>query len=89
MVSRIACLAAVGLTVSVLAVPAARMDRSRLLIGAYCFKEVVHDEAHVRDAKECGIDFVLGVNATDRWSWVDMPWPWQREGDYKQPRGDK
>ena len=44
----------------------ARMDRSRLLIGAYCFKEIVHDEAHVRDAKECGIDFVLGVNATDR-----------------------
>ena len=66
MVSRIACWTAVGLTASALALPAARMDRSRLLIGAYCFKEVVHDEAHVRDAKECGIDFVLGVNATDR-----------------------
>ncbi len=26
----------------------------------------VHDEAHVREAKECGIDFVLGVKATDR-----------------------
>ena len=66
MVSRIAYWATVGLTATALAVPAARMDRSRLLIGAYCFKEVVHDEAHVRDAKECGIDFVLGVNATDR-----------------------
>ena len=66
MVSRIAYWATVGLTASALAVPAARMDRSRLLIGAYCFKEIVHDEAHVRDAKECGIDFVLGVNATDR-----------------------
>ena len=30
---------------------APRMDRSKLLIGAYCFKEMVHDEAHVRDAK--------------------------------------
>ena len=45
---------------------APRMDRSKLLIGAYSFKEIVHDEAHVRDAKECGIDFVLGVKATDR-----------------------
>lgn len=31
----------------------------------------------------------MGATATDRWSWIDMPWPWQREGDYKQPRGDK
>ena len=30
-----------------------------------------------------------GVIATDRWSWVNLPWPWQREGDYMQPRGEK
>ncbi len=51
MVSRIAYWATVGLTASALAVPATRMDRSRLLIGAYRFREVVQDEAHVRDAK--------------------------------------
>lgn len=27
---------------------------------------------------------------TDRgWTWVNMPWPWQREGDYMQPRKEK
>ena len=43
-----------------------RMDRSKLLIGAYSFNKSIHDEAHVREAKERGIDFVLGVHATDR-----------------------
>ena len=48
------------------ATPTTRMDRSRLRIGAYSFGKVAHDEAQVRAAKECGIDFVLGVKATDR-----------------------
>ena len=39
-----------------------RMDRSKLLIGAYSFHRVAQDEAHVIDAKACGLDFVLGVN---------------------------
>ena len=41
---------------------APRMDRSKLLIGASSFHRVAQDEAHVIDAKACGLDFVLGVN---------------------------
>ena len=43
-----------------------RMDRSKFLIGAYCFRSAAHDEAHVRDLKECGIDFVHGVKVSER-----------------------
>ena len=39
-----------------------RMDRSKLLIGAYGFNHLAQDEAHIIDAKSCGLDFVLGVN---------------------------
>ena len=39
-----------------------RMDRSKLLIGAYGFNHLAQDEAHIIDAKACGLDFVLGVN---------------------------
>ena len=30
-----------------------------------------------------------GVVSTERWTWVNQPWPWQREGDYIQPREEK
>ncbi len=30
-----------------------------------------------------------GVTNTDRWNWIDQPWPWQRPGDYMQPREEK
>ena len=30
-----------------------------------------------------------GVMADQGWTWVNEPWPWQREGDYKQPRKEK
>lgn len=30
-----------------------------------------------------------GVVNSDRWTWVDSPWPWQRPGDYMQPREDR
>ncbi len=30
-----------------------------------------------------------GVVNTDRWTWVQEPWPWQRPGDYMQPREDR
>ena len=30
-----------------------------------------------------------GVMVDKGWTWVDEPWPWQREGDYKQPRGER
>lgn len=35
-----------------------RMDRSKLLIGAYCLQPYARSEAHVRDVKECGVDFI-------------------------------
>ena len=63
----VAAISALAGVVAVAADQAApRMDRSKLLIGAYSFNKPVHDEPHVRDLKECGIDFVLGVNAKDR-----------------------
>ena len=53
-----ACICLAGVALADQALP--RMDRSKLLIGAYCFREAAHDEAHVRDLKACGIDFVTG-----------------------------
>ncbi|MBQ7721016.1 MAG: hypothetical protein IJT56_10575 [Clostridia bacterium] len=38
-----------------------RFDRSKLLIGAYCIAPYARDEAHVRDMKECGIDFLTAA----------------------------
>ncbi len=63
----VAALAAAG-TVGAFAAEqaAARMDRSKLLIGAYSWKKAACDEAHVRDVKECGIDFIVGVDVRDR-----------------------
>lgn len=36
-----------------------RMDRSRLNIGTYFLAPYACDEAHVRELKQCGIDFVV------------------------------
>ena len=41
----------------------AGMDRSRFNIGAYYLKEYAQTERHVRDAKECGIDFFVCIDA--------------------------
>ena len=30
-----------------------------------------------------------GVMVDKGWTWVAEPWPWQREGDYMQPRKEK
>ena len=43
-----------------------RMDRSRLNVGAYYLKASARDDAHVRDVRDCGIDFIIGVPAKDR-----------------------
>lgn len=43
-----------------------RMDRTKLQIGTYCLAERHRDEAHVQEIKDCGIDFVYGIPATDR-----------------------
>ena len=59
-----ACVCSTGAMVTEQAAP--RMDRSKLLIGAYSFHKPAHDESHVRELKECGVDFVTGVQATDR-----------------------
>jgi len=39
-----------------------RMDRSRLLIGAYCLQPYAGSEAHVRDIAACHIDFMVAVS---------------------------
>lgn len=31
----------------------------------------------------------MGVVNTEHWTWVREPWPWQRPGDYMQPREDR
>ena len=38
-------------------------DRKRLLIGTYCIAPYARDEAHVRDMKECGIDYLCAAPA--------------------------
>lgn len=40
-------------------------------------------ENTVGPLKSCGV-----VDA-ERWTWVATPWPWQREGDYMQPREER
>lgn len=45
---------------------ASRMDRSKLQIGVYCLAPYARTEAHVRDVKDCGVDFIYGVPAADR-----------------------
>ena len=40
-----------------------KFDRSRLLIGTYCIAPYARDESHVRDMKNCGIDFLTSAPA--------------------------
>ncbi|GHU67121.1 hypothetical protein FACS189447_09010 [Spirochaetia bacterium] len=40
-----------------------QFDRSRLLIGAYYFTDSFHDEAHVKEIADCGIDFLVSAKA--------------------------
>ena len=41
--------------------PHARMDRTRLNIGAYTLRETSRTEQHISDIAECGIDFMVCV----------------------------
>lgn len=43
-----------------------RMDRSRINIGTYYLKEYARTEAHVKDLRDGGIDFVISMQASDR-----------------------
>ena len=45
---------------------AARMDRSKLLIGAYCLQGNARTDAHVKAIRDCGVDFIVGLPAADR-----------------------
>ena len=42
------------------------MDRSKLLIGAYCLQGNARTEAHVKAIHDCGVDFIIGLSAKDR-----------------------
>ena len=44
----------------------ARMDRSKLLIGAYCLQANARSDGHVKAIRDCGVDFIVGVDANDR-----------------------
>ena len=47
--------------------PAERMDRSKLIIGAYCLQANAKTDAHVKAVHDCGVDFIVGgLTATDR-----------------------
>ena len=48
--------------------PAAeRMDRSKLLIGAYCLQANAKTDAHIKAIHDCGVDFIIGgLPASDR-----------------------
>lgn len=38
-----------------------RVDRSRLLIGAYCLQENARTDAHAKAISDCGVDFIVGT----------------------------
>jgi hypothetical protein len=62
----IACTLAAISAASAICAAAPRMDRSKLLIGAYCLQANARTEAHVKAIRECGVDFIVGVGADDR-----------------------
>ena len=45
---------------------ASRMDRSKLLVGAYCLQKNARTEEHVKAIHDCGVDFIVGLPASDR-----------------------
>ena len=45
---------------------AARMDRAKLLVGAYCLQPNARSDGHVKAIHDCGVDFIIGVDAADR-----------------------
>ena len=48
------------------------MDRSRLNVGAYFLKEYAQTERHVKEAKECGIDFFTCISSTTNHSEIGI-----------------
>lgn len=39
-----------------------RMNRERLNVGAYILQPYARTEAHIRDVKECGVDFIVSMS---------------------------
>ena len=66
------CCCTLAVTINVAAACAAkpaaeRMDRSKLLIGAYCLQENAKTDAHIKAIHDCGVDFIIGgLPASDR-----------------------
>lgn len=48
------------------AAPQPRMDRSKLLVGAYCYNPCGDDETYVKDIADCGVDFIVGMETKSR-----------------------
>ena len=48
------------------------MDRNRLNVGTYYLKPYAQTERHVKDAKECGIDFFVCIESTTNLSEIGV-----------------
>lgn len=48
------------------------MDRSKLNIGTYYLKPYAQTERHVREAKDCGIDFFICIDAQEDGSEINL-----------------
>lgn len=51
---------------------ASRFDRSKFHIGVWRFREYLHDEAHVKELAECGIDYVCIGNGWNDKTLLDL-----------------
>jgi len=58
--------AALAVSLAAAGADAPRMDRSKLLVGAYCYRPCGYDEQHVKEIADCGVDFIIGVDARQR-----------------------
>ena len=48
------------------------MDRSKLNIGTYYLKPYAQTERHVKEAKDCGIDFFICIDAQEDGSEIEL-----------------
>ena len=44
----------------------AEAEAADFQIGAYCLKENARTEQHIKDIRDCHVDFVYGIECTDR-----------------------
>ena len=55
------CLSFAAAVMAAVPVSAAGLPKDRFNIGTYCVAAYAQTESHIRDMKECGIDFVIGL----------------------------